>query len=344
MKKKKKQIKSLRFVFLFLILFSILIFLLSPTSSFAQQQNDFGIVVFPARQEIDVKPGEEKTIGVSFVNQTLFPITGILKKTDFIVKDDENTPFFIEDTIPSNKYSASSWINLPSKNIAIPAYDKTIIYFKLKVPKNASPGGHYAAIFIEGTPSTPKASSDKEGTAVIAPRAGALLYIKVAGKIKEKAIISKFIAPNFSEYGPIKVETSILNQGNIHITPKGKIELYDIFGKLVDEDKLKEKNIFPETLTKYENKLGKKWMFGRYKLILTASYGTKGQGLKAQRTIYVFPYRLIAVIVLSLFIIFYLIYHFYSLTIKRQKLLEEKLEEEKKKIERLKKIISRREE
>ncbi len=330
--------------FLILII-TILILLLFNTLPFVKvtfAQEDFGIVVFPARQEIDVKPGEEKTIAISFANQTLFPITGVLGKSDFIVKDDENTPFFLEEGELSSKYSAANWIELPYKNIAVPPYDKTIVYMKVRVPQDASPGGHYAAVYLEGTPSTPQASSEKEGTAVVAPRTAALLYFKVAGDIKEKAIVSKFVAPNFLEYGPIPVKTAILNQGDIHITPKGTIELYNMFGKLVDQTKLQEKNVFPETLTKYKNELGKKWLIGRYTIVLKASYGSKGQGLKAKRTVYVFPYRVAAVIGLGLFIIGYLLHHFYQVSIARQKLLEAKLEEEKKAIEQLKEQLKKR--
>lgn len=310
----------------------------------AQQQNDFGIVVFPARQQIDVQPGEEKTIAISFMNQTLFPATGILGKADFIVKGDDNTPIFLEEGKLSGRYSAAEWIELPYKNMAIPAYDKTIVYIKIKIPENASPGGHYAAVFFEGTPSTPQATSEKEGTAVTAPRVAALLYFRVAGNIKEEAIVSKFLAPNFLEYGPIKVETSVLNKGDIHITPKGTIELYDMFGKLVDQSKLEEKNIFPGALTKYENDLGKKWMFGKYTIALKAGYGDKGKGLQAKRTIIVFPYRAVAVVLLAFGIFGYLIYHFYSVSIGRQKLLEAKLEEERKAIEELKQKLSQKEE
>ncbi len=314
------------------------------TRAFAQQQGDFGIVVFPARQEIDVQPGEEKTIGISFVNQTLFPITGILGKADFIVKGEDNTPIFLEEENLSSKFSAASWIELPYKNMAIPPYDRTIVYIKVRVPKNASPGGHYAAVFFEGTPTTPEGQFQKEGTAVIAPRAAALLYFKVAGEVKEKAIVSKFFAPSFLEYGPVKIQTAILNQGDIHITPKGTIQMYDIFGNLVDQAKLAEKNIFPEALTKYENELGKKLMLGKYTLVLQAGYGTKGQGLKAKRTVIIFPYRLAAIIALGVFIFGYLIYHFYKASIVRQRILEQKLEEERKAIESLKEQLKRREE
>lgn len=326
------------------LIFAAVSLILSTQNAFAQQQNDFGIVVFPARQQIDVQPGEEKTIGISFMNQTLFPATGILGKADFIVKGDDNIPIFLEQGKLSGRYSAAEWIELPYKNMAIPAYDKTIVYIKVKVPKNAAPGGHYAAVFFEGTPSTPQGKFEKEGTAVTAPRVAALLYFRVAGNIKEEAIVSKFLAPNFLEYGPIKVETSILNKGDIHITPKGTIELYDMFGRLVDQSKLQEKNIFPAALTKYENELGKKWMFGKYTIVLKAGYGTKGKGLKAKRSIIVIPYRAVAIVLLGIIILGYILHHFYSISIARQKLLEEKLEEEKAAIEELKKKLSQREE
>ena len=320
-----------------LLVFILTLFLINIGDVYAQQA--FEIIVYPARQEIDVQPGETRHIAVSFLNRALYPARGVLKKADFIVKGENNTPYFIEGKSINNRYSAASWIKLPYKNITIAAQEKTIVYLDIKVPEDALPGGHYAAVFFEGEGSG-KAS---EGSASsIVPRVGALLYFRVAGDVNESAEVSKFFTPSFLEYGPITVNTAILNNGDVHIKPDAKIELYNMFGKKIDEVKLREKNIFPRTLSTYKNEVGKKWMVGKYTLKLVGSYGTRGQGLKATTAIVVFPYRVAAVGILTLIIVIYLILHFYHLTQYREVALEKELEKEKKELDELKKKLKNR--
>ncbi len=302
-------------------------------------QRAFEIIVYPARQEVDVQPGETKHMAVSFLNKALYPTEGVLKKADFIVKGEDNIPYFIEGKSINNRYSAASWIKLPFKNITIAAQDKAIVYLDVKVPEDALPGGHYAAVFFEGEGS---GKINKGSASSTIPRVGALFYFRVVGDVKENAEISKFSVPSFLEYGPITVNTAILNGGDIHIKPSVKIELYDMFGKKVDEVKLRERNIFPQTLSTYKNEIGERWMVGKYTLKLVGSYGTRGQGLKATTAIVVFPYRVAAVGILTLIIVIYLILHFYHLTQYREVTLEKELEEEKKELDELKKKLKNR--
>ena len=335
MKKSKMNIKITLAV---IITGVITVFINIFTTSISYAQADFGLVAFPARQEIVVEPGEKKTIAVAFYNQTLFPANGNLGVVDFIVKDSEGNPFFIENQKTPSSFSAASWLKLPYQKMTVPSRDKVIVYITVNVPKDASPGGHYTAVYFEGTPQVPSASSEKEGSAVIAPRISALLYFRVRGNIQEKATISKFFAKSFQEYGPINVDISVLNQGNIHISPKGTIQIVDIFGQVVDQQKLQTKNIFPGIIADYKHELGKKWLLGRYKVVFKAGYGAGG-ALTAEKYVYVLPYRIIVISALFLFILLYLLRRFYQETIARQKVLEQKIAKETKMIEELKKQL-----
>jgi hypothetical protein len=189
------------------------------------------------------------------------------------------------------------------------------IQAQISVPKNANPGGKYVAIYFQAQPAQfPIPTSPQyEAGSGISPRLASLIYIKIKGPIKESAFVTKFQPKqSFFEYGPVEIETEILNRGDYHIAPKGEIILTDIFGKVVDKSLLKETNIFPETVRTFSNNLGKKWMIGKYRALLTATYGEKNTVLTAFSEFWVFPWKVATIIVLTLIIIILLVRHFIS--------------------------------
>ncbi|MBU2035855.1 DUF916 domain-containing protein, partial [Patescibacteria group bacterium] len=276
---------------LLIVLSIIFLFSLSQKASFAQEGN---IVVGPARQTVKIDPGTTKTLNIRFVNQSAVPLNGIFGVSDFIVTDEEGTPTFI-DSLPggfSTPYSASSWVTLPYQEITIPAKDFVTIQFKVEIPKDALAGGRYFGVYFEpgGKIEEKQEEISKEVGTVIETRIAGLVYLKVSGPVTENAFISRFFAPIFMEYGPLPLQTQILNRGNYHITPTGVVTVKNMFGKIVEEQILKEQNIFPDAIRIYENNFGKKWMIGKYSYDLTTTYGEGGQVLTASTYTWVFPY------------------------------------------------------
>ncbi|MGB9911601.1 MAG: hypothetical protein ACPLKP_03330 [Microgenomates group bacterium] len=321
-----------------LLIFSIFYLLFAIRA--ANAQNTTHLIVAPSRQEILVEPGETTAINIKFLNQTDAPIPGTVGAVDFIVEDKEGTPTFIEGTPVitgltqiSSRFSAASWFELPYDRATIPANGKVLIQAKIRVPVDARPGGRYVAIYFEpSTTPSPPSGLAKEGTTPVASRIVGLVYLRVAGPIKEDAYVVRFGGPNFSQYGPITILTEILNRGDYHITPKGVIKIYNMFNQEIDRQKLEEKNIFPDASRVYENKVGQKWMFGKYKAELSASYGETGKALTATTYFWVIPYKEIIAGVLAIAIIILLAIILYRRLIKRQLELQERVKELEKKL------------
>jgi len=139
--------------------------------------------------------------------------------------------------------------------------------------------------------------------------------------------------PRFLEYGPIPITTEIKNQGNYHIRPQGTVTLTSVFGKKVDEEILEEQNIFPETSRIFENRLGGKWLFGKYKIELNAVYGETGKILTASVFTWIIPWKMITITVMAIIIVILLVSLLYHRLKKREKNLEEKIEELEEKLE-----------
>ena len=302
------------------------------------------LIVAPARQQLDVTPSEKTAIHIKFYNSGESPVSGVLKVADFLVTNKEGMPVIVDNPLQSNpKYSASSWFNLPYDRITIAPNDKVTIQADITVPEDVHPGGRYVAIYFEPSGNIPEPVGIKEeaGTAV-GTRIAGLVYLKVAGAISEKALVSRFFAPSFFEYGPVKVETEILNRGDYHITPRGVVSLINMFGGVVDQQKLNEANIFPDASRSFTNELGKKWLMGRYKVSFLASYGETGQALTSELYVWIFPWRVATVTLLALIIIILLIKSAYKNLVVKETVLEEEVEKEKKEIERLKQQLRKR--
>lgn len=311
----------------------------------AQVTNVLPLSVAPARQEIFVDPGESTAVTVKFFNYSDAPVSGPFKVADFIVEDKEGSPTFLEEgttvtgvTKISPRFSAASWVTLPYDRITIASKNKVNIQAKIRVPANARPGGKYLAIYFEPGGKVAEATgAPKEATSPVTVRIAALIYLRVSGPIKEDAYVVKLSMPKFSEYGPVNIASEILNRGDYHIRPVGSITITNLFGNEVDKAVLKEQNIFPDTSRIFENRIGQKWMFGKYKAELTAAYGDSGKALTAIAFFWVLPWKLTIVVILTILIVIILTSTYFRKFKKHEEELEEKIEKLEEKLEEEKK-------
>jgi hypothetical protein len=298
--------------------------------------------VAPARQELSVQPGERSVFNVRFFNFDTTPVSGTVKVADFVVINKDGSPHIIDNTEQvSPRFSAASWITLPYEKMTIAAENKVSVQVEMNVPESARPGGRYIAVYFEpivGEITNPSTFQQEAVTATTS-RIAALVYIRVAGEITEKAQISKLFTPSFHEYGPFVVKSEIINNGDYHIRPRGTLTLSNMFGGVVDQVALSEYNIFPDTAREYENEVGYKWMVGRYKLTATASYGEQGQAVTRSVYVWLFPWRVAAVVALAIIIIILLSRHFYNAIVMKEKKMAKELETEHEELEKLKKEL-----
>lgn len=301
--------------------------------------------ISPARQELQANPGESVSFNVRIYNNDNTPIHGSVHINDFIVKSN-GKPVFIEDPAQASpKYSASQWVKNPYDTLSIPAKERDVLQLKMTIPKDARPGGRYIAVYFEPSSPIPAAtglSATQQAGSAVAPRIVSLVYVRINGQINEDASIIRFFAPFFQEYGPISVTTSILNNGDYHISPRGVLSVQNMFGSSVQQTLLKEQNIFPESSNDYTTLVGKKWMLGRYKINLAASYGEQGKALSRALYIWVFPWKLALVLLLGILFVLLAISYIGRTMSQRQKELESRIQEEKQQIDILKEKLKNR--
>lgn len=312
------------------------------TSSYAQ--SSIPLTVGPARQQITINPGETTAFAIKYYNQSDVPLSGVIRVADFVVDSTDGSPRIIENVDQANpRFSGSQWVTLSLDKITIAANDRIIVSGSLSVPKDARPGGRYVSVYFEPTIGTPSSVGSDGGATGVAPRIASLLYIRVNGPIKENAFISSLFAKSFYEYGPIEVTANITNNGDYHIRPRGIFTLTNAWGTIVQQSSLKEANIFPDALRIFTASLGEKWMLGQYKITLHALYGETTHEMDRSVYVWVFPWRVGVVVLLTLIILAIIGKTVYKNIIVKEASLEEELSEEKKEIEKLKKELEHHE-
>lgn len=241
-----------------------------------------------------LNPGDSTEGITKVINQSTSILTFKLSIQDFIVTDTVGTPNILPPSTLSNKYSAAAWIGATPETFTLKPGESQKVNYYVQVPKDAKPGGHYAALVY-----TPVVSEGVKGSGgTVNSQLGSLFYITINGPINEQVSITKFFANPFQEYGPVNVLTQLKNLGDLHTAPKATVTVSGLFFNQTQD--LPTHNIFPEAARDFSNTFGKSLMVGRYKATLMASYGTNNNlPLVATLYFWVFPWRITLVIILA---------------------------------------------
>jgi len=329
-----------------LIIFSLLYLCLKTSFSSVHAQN-LSITAFPDTQDVNVKAGEKRHLQVEFKNGSDAPVIGTVHVADYIVVDKTGTVKLIEGNEEKPKFAASTWLSLSQSSMSIPPNDFVPVDIFVNVPQNAANCGNYALVYFQPDTQAQLGQTGKSvfSATTVQTKIGALINFRITDtQCNESLSLISFIAPSFSEFGPVKANFEILNAGNIHLLPTGTVSLTNMLGKYVDSQAIKDQRIFPGTAKTYETTVGHKWMFGRYKISLAASYGDQGKKIAAETYAWVIPWRITLIIILALIIIYLLLRSTFGRFKKESIILEKEVEHEKDEIEKLKETLRKRKE
>jgi hypothetical protein len=235
---------------------------------------------------------------------------------DFEANGNDGTPKILLDEDQDSPFSLKDWIS-PIPQLRLKSREIRNLPITIRVPKNASPGGHYGIIRFSATP------PELEGTGVsLSASLGALVLMNVSGNIKSQLAIEQFSVTKDDKSGslfestPVTFVEHLKNTGNSLEQPAGQIIITNMFGKKVAavNVNLPPRYILPDSTRKFSQPLdsaviGKKKLFGRYTAKLTLTYGADKQSVTKTISFWVIPYRLIIAIIIALVGGFFLLRH-----------------------------------
>ncbi|MEM5815789.1 MAG: hypothetical protein QXL14_01960 [Candidatus Aenigmatarchaeota archaeon] len=272
-----------------------LLILISPLILFLVIINySYALTVGPAKIEFTANPGDVLDFNLFIRNDSDWDSKFYITVEGFTDVGGERK--FFEN--PPEK----DWVNV-QKEFSLKAKEDIQIPVKINIPQAAPPGGHFLAIWVgSGAPKT------EAGQVGIIARVGALVFINVRGNAIYKATIAKFDAKRIVWDFPVKFAYLIKNEGNTYITPRGYIDIKNIFGKEVASLPInpKELQILPNAERLLETEWQGKFAFGIYKAIFNMNYGENNSLNFNYWFIFLNIYYIAVIVALIIFVVFVL--------------------------------------
>jgi hypothetical protein len=303
-------------------IFFLLAFILSG-GCFASNEAS-ALTVSPPIKELGGDPGSTVEGIIKLYNETNTEITVYASTADFSARENgSGEPSFDSIEKSDDPKNMSNWISLPEGAITIKPMDWQNVIYKLEIPKNAEPGGHYAAAFF-----SPNDSGNESGQVSVDYKTGSLMLLNVSGEVRQKGSLKDFLLKNgrkFYEYAPVGFEVFIKNEGNVHFRPGGNVGINNMFGKKVGEFPIVETetggNVLPSSTRKYDliwEKISdddlpqgffeaaifelKHFRFGKYTATLAAIFPGGETGAK-NVSFFIIPWQLLSIIIGALLIV-----------------------------------------
>ena len=195
-------------------IFAIILFLIAGVV-FTNQA--LALTVSPIKLELSGDPGKAVNGEFLLLNEQKEEKTFYASFENFEAQGETGAPNFVP-----GKEGLATWITAPARITLKPAEQKTVS-FSIQIPKDADPGGHFAAIFLSTTPSQEQGG----GQVAVGAKVGILVLLKVSGATKEGGGLLEFSSQNKQKFFsalPITFIYRFQNSGGDRVKPDGEIK------------------------------------------------------------------------------------------------------------------------
>lgn len=276
-----------------------------PVTANAQGIN---LEVSPAKVNIVLEAGTTVTQKFRVGNFSNAKKNLYLYTEDFVVLDDAGTPSFLETKDPDNeRFSLTNWIELDSDTIELESNEVKEVEVKIKIPEDATPGGHYAAFFVQSEKPDPTGNSSIGSIG----RVASLILGTVPGDVDENISVVKFFANKgvyFNDNPRVEITAQLANSGTVHAIPTGAAFLSGAYSYKPKSLLFNQRQgaILPNapdrTITEslVIEKKGFVPPIGKMDVNLLMKYGSNNNELNAYTSFWLLPIKFIIVVLLGL--------------------------------------------
>lgn len=285
-----------------------------PLQTEAQLSDSLSLTITPPLFQLTIGPGESWASTIKVVNSNSYDVTLYSSVMNFSSEGDNGqgklTPVIKREGEKSN--TLAEWIEVSPEPFVVPKETSYQVPFSIQVPTDAPPGGHYAAVLI-GT--QPLIGGTNDGASMsVSSLISSLFFVRIKGDTKESGRIQSFKTEHyfyFHQNPEVKLSLQFKNDGNVHLQPKGEIDIFSMWGKKMGVIPVNQKtsfgNVLPNSIRTYEFT----WQadesildFGFYKAIATITFGEDAhQNEDITTTFWIIPLKPLLILI-GIFLIF----------------------------------------
>ena len=230
---------------------SLALFLFFVPIVSAETEGSFS--VSPLFTDILLGAEEEQNFSLEVGNTTSEPMVFRVSFVDFgSLNESGGIAFLGKGTSFQERYGLASWISAERDVVTVFPQGKEQINFTVMNKESLSPGGHYGAVVFQAAKEGEDFTNANSNVS-ISPNFTALVFVrKIGGEILDFQYRESIVRRDL--FGiPDKISLRFQNKGNIHVTPRGRIEVRDMLGNIVRKGILNEESgrILPESYRVY---------------------------------------------------------------------------------------------
>lgn len=189
-----------------------------------------GITLSPPLKDLTLGPGLlEANSDISLTNNTAQQVRAQLKLVDLKALGEFGGTSLDKAGLPDS-YGLANWMELPGGDtVLIPSGQTVKAAVKILNKSDLTPGGHYGAVIV----TTDSADSVKSNVS-ISQQLVSLVFVKKLGGEKYGLDLKAMLAEEKGRI-PETLKLDFASTGNVHVIPRGYVEITDPKGKLISK-------------------------------------------------------------------------------------------------------------
>lgn len=286
-------------------------------------QESVTLSVSPTLYDMSAEPGQTWQSTLKIVNVNKFDLTVYIEVVNFIPKGEGGDVRFIPvSSLEARGTTLAEWFSITRDPVTVPREQTLEIPVVVKVPPDAAPGGHYAAILVGTKPLKEDSGSSRLQTAQVV---SSLFFSRIAGEIIEAGSIREFtVEDSYLDSPEATFSLRFENKGNVDLQPQGEIRVFNMWGKERGSIPINQYTNFGKVTRDSIRKFIFTWKgewsvsdIGRYSAVATLGYGISDRKFASAKTYFwVIPYKLLLGIFLGLVVFIILVTWFVKIYIR----------------------------
>ncbi len=272
-------------VLVFFLFFALGFF---PQKAFAADESGIGITIHPYLSDIIIQNEERVPFTVELSNNSGESREFSILAIDFGgLESSAGVAFLGSDQDIEKEFDPADWIELQVETIRIAAKESATLSGTIINTGALSPGGHYGALLFQEKKPVENVGPTNVN---IDERIAALVFIRKEGG----AVYEMNLRPVSVERPliglPETLTLSFRNAGNVHIVPRGRIDIKDPFGRLIAKGTVNENSslLLPKSEKAYPIRFlpaNRAYFPGKYTIEINIRYDGK-KAFESQKMAY----------------------------------------------------------